>query len=136
MANSLDACGWSSLALSDPVRAAGCFLESLDIAGHLGSPALTADSATGLAASLVALHQEQEGARLLAAAAAANAELNRDLERHLQELRDGAIARARLALGEEAFAAAWERGEAVPLEQAVASARAVAADAQAEAPRA
>ena len=112
---SLGSCGWNALALSEPVRAEGCFREAVIIAGRVGAiRRIAVDSAPGLAAALVARHEEKSGVQLLAAAAALRAELAIHFEIGLQkQIHDRALEDARGALGEEAFAAAWARGEAM-----------------------
>ena len=131
----LESAGWCALALSDATGAAGSFLGALDIASRLGNIGRSADAAAGLGCSLIALNEAERGIRLVAAAAAASQELGHHLLEIWTGIRGKAIASAKLALGDEAFAAAWREGETTSLEQAIASARAVAADALAEAPR-
>jgi hypothetical protein len=64
--------------------------------------------------ALVAKHEEGRGAQLLGAAAALRKELEIGLEDAFEEqLHERAVGDAKAALGEEAFAAAWARGEAM-----------------------
>jgi predicted ATPase/class 3 adenylate cyclase len=116
---SLDTCGWCALATSDPAAAWGYFVESLDVARRMGAYSQTAQVGSGLGGCLVALHEEEQGTQLLAAATAAAAELDRPLDEPFDKLREESVRSAKLALGEEAFAAAWACGEALSLEAAL-----------------
>src|SRR5262249_42473774 len=64
----------------------------------------------------------QEAARLLGAASVGREGLGKPLDRWDQEDWDAALASARAALGEAAFASLWAEGRALTLDQAVASA--------------
>jgi predicted ATPase len=121
----LEACGWAALALSDLPRAQGFFRESLLMAGRMGWVRGAAQSATGLAATLVALREPERAAELLGAAATLFEQLGVGLDEELMEkLRDRALADAETALGADAFGAATARGEAMTLEEIVAFATA------------
>jgi predicted ATPase/DNA-binding CsgD family transcriptional regulator len=77
---------------------------------------------------LAAMRGESEGAaRLLGAAAAQTETIGAPLRPAAQALFDRLAAAARASLGEAAFAAAWEAGRALTLDEAVAEARAEAA---------
>jgi tetratricopeptide (TPR) repeat protein len=116
----LDTCGWSAIALPDPLRAEEFFREALPIAGRLRAIPRAADSACGLGATLIALQDAERGAQLIAAAGSLLDVLGVGLEDELmEEIRDRAVAEGRAALGEDAFAAAWARGEAMTLEEIV-----------------
>lgn len=128
----LEGCGWCCLALSDPARASSYFLEALEVAERLGSSFRVIRIVAALGACLVAGGEMEKGTRLLAAATAAGAWF----EPPTDQIQDAVVDGARVALGEEAFAAAWAQGEAMPLEQAIAAARAETAAAQAETGRA
>lgn len=124
----LEGCGWCSLALSDPVGASSYFVEALEVAERLGSTFRVTRIVAALGACLVAGGEVEKGAQLLAAATAAGAWF----EPPTDQIQDAVVNSARLALGEEAFAAAWAQGEAMPMEQAVTLARAVNAIPEAE----
>ena len=114
----LEGCGWCSLALADPAGASSYFLEAIDIAERLDSPFRLTRIGAALGASLVFMGEEDKGTQLLAAATAADVwfEPPSDL------IRDEAVRHATLALGDEAFAAAWARGEALTFQTALDSA--------------
>jgi len=86
---------------------------------------LIASGALGLGVVLVAGREEDRGTQLLAAAAALRDEFegafDMDSDRRKHEK---AVAAAKAALGEEAFAAAWARGEAMTAGEIVAFAQA------------
>jgi tetratricopeptide (TPR) repeat protein len=116
-------CGWNFLDLSDPERAAEVFREALAIMARAGATRTyrALGAALGLAAALVARHEEERGAQLLGAVASLREELGNGFEDEDEQVRhDQAVADAREALGEEAFAAAWARGEAMTPEEIVA----------------
>jgi predicted ATPase len=123
VAVALENCGWSSLGLSNPARAAEYFREAIAIVGRVGATrtGLVCTTAFGLAAALIALHEEERGVQLLGAAASLREELGIGFEDEDEQVRhDQAVADAKEALGEEAFAAAWARGEAMTPEEIVA----------------
>jgi non-specific serine/threonine protein kinase len=110
-----------SLALSDPEQAEASFREALVLAGQLAWKKGVADNAAGLAAMLVARREEERGAQLLGAAASIREELGigfYDEEGGQTDQR--AVSNAKAALGDDAFAAAWARGEAMTAEEIVA----------------
>ncbi len=125
VATALEDCGWNSLGLADPVRGASWFREALLLAGRLGWMYGIAGNGAGLGAALIDRQQEERGTVLLGGAAALREEFGIALpdERKLQ-VQEGAVAAAKAALGEEAFAAAWVRGEAMTPEEIVAFAEA------------
>jgi predicted ATPase/class 3 adenylate cyclase len=128
----LEGCGWCCLALSDPACASSYFLEALEVAERLGSEFRVIRIVAALGACLVAGGEMEKGTQLLAAGTAAGAWF----EPPTDQIQDAVVHGAKLALGEEVFAAAWAEGEAMPLERAIASVRAVSAVAQAETGRA
>ena len=110
----LQNCGWSAFALGDTALACDSFREALVLAGRLGAPHFIAGNACGLAAVFVSEHEEERGAQLLGAASSLREELGRGFEDALEErIHEQAVADAKAALGEEAFAAAWARGQAM-----------------------
>jgi predicted ATPase len=115
---SLDTCGWSAIALSDLLSAEGFLREAFLIAGRLGARRPAAQSACGLGASLIGLHESDRGAQLIGAAVSLLEELGLALDdERLEQIRDRAVADGRTALGAEAFDAAWARGEGMTLEE-------------------
>ena len=65
-------------------------------------------------------HQPARAARLMGAAEALHEALHIPVRYCSRADHDRAVAAARAALGEEAFAAAWAEGRAMTLEQAIA----------------
>ena len=116
----LQNCGWSALALGETALACDSFREALAIAGRLGSTRFIAGIATGLAAVFVSEHDEERGALLLGAASSLREELGIGFDDALEErIHEEAVADAKAALGEEAFAAAWARGQAMQPDEIV-----------------
>ena len=82
---------------------------------------LIAAGAVGLGVALVAGHEEGRGTQLFAAAAALRDELEATFDDDYEQREcEAAVAAAKAALGEEAFAAAWARGEVMTPEEIVA----------------
>jgi predicted ATPase len=113
--------GWSALGLGDYDLAIDSFRQGLTVSQRIGSVGRIANGAEGVAAALIARHEAERGAELLGAAAAIRREfgLGRD-DNQEQQIHERAVTDAREALGEEAFAAAWARGEAMTPEEIVA----------------
>jgi predicted ATPase len=113
--------GWNALGLGDVDLAETFFNEALLAAGASGLTLWIADGALGLGVCFVSRGEHERGAQLLGAdealRAEAGAELNDELE---EEWHARAVATARAALGEEAFAAAWARGRAMTPDEIVA----------------
>jgi hypothetical protein len=121
VAAALNNCAICALQLSDPACAEESFRDALLIGARLGWKRLIASTALGLAAALVAQHQDERGVQLLAATMALREEHGLGFDDELDEvIYDQAVADARAALGERAFAAAWARGEAMTPEEMVA----------------
>jgi predicted ATPase len=113
--------GWSALGLGDHALAADSFREALSVSQRIGAVRLLAFGAEGLAAPLIARHEEERAAQLLGAAAALRAELEIGLNDAFEEqVHERAVADARAALGEAAFVAAWARGETMTPDEIVA----------------
>jgi non-specific serine/threonine protein kinase len=113
--------GWAALGLPDPVRAEGFFREMLTKCGRVGWTRGTASAALGLGIALIALQRADRGIPLLSAGSSLLAELGSSVEDTLDheaawERYEQATTAARTALGESAFAAAWDRGAAMTLE--------------------
>jgi hypothetical protein len=114
-------CGRNSLGLEEWAVAEGWFRHALTILSRLGAKPRIAIAAEGLAAALVAKREDERAAQLFGAVAALRDELRLGFNDAFEEqVHERAVADARAALGEEAFAAAWARGEAAPLEEIVA----------------
>ena len=123
--SALESCGWNSLSLQDPGNARAQFLEALSLAARLRLTRGVAIAGAGLAASMVALNEEQRAAQLASAATSLLEELEAGFDDELQqEIHERAIADAKSALGNEAFAAAWARGEAMTPDEIVTFAQA------------
>jgi Tetratricopeptide repeat len=121
VAVALENCGWNALALPDPPRAEGFFRDAIVAFDRLGSARRISVNASGLAAALVVQHKAQQSTQLLAAASSLLEEVGAGFYEDAQEeIYDRAVANAKVALGEEAFAAAWARGEAMRREEIVA----------------
>jgi tetratricopeptide (TPR) repeat protein len=103
-------------------RAAMLFGESLAAARELAAQDMMTLALTGLAGVMTAQSQPQRAARLLAAVEAWWVMNNAQMEPADRADYDRIVADARAQLGEEAFAAAWEAGRAMTLEQAIAEA--------------
>ena len=113
-------CGWSALGLGDPVLAESSFREALAVADRLGAAPRVAKGAEGLGAALVARSDEGRGAELLGAASSLRDELGIGLsDAHEERIHERAVADAKAALGEDAFAAAWARGQALTAKEIV-----------------
>jgi hypothetical protein len=122
LATGLILCGATALVLSEISRSEESFREALVIGSRLGRKRAVFESALGLGVAFVAEHQEERGVKLLAAAARLGEEFGVVLDWDLLEDRAaGAVVDAKVALGEEAFAAAWARGHAMTAEEIVAS---------------
>jgi hypothetical protein len=114
VAIALVACGWSAHAVGDTALAGKSFHEAIALAGELSSSPLVADGAAGLGVVLIGTQEEERGAQLLGAAAALRDELDATFDDDdVQRKHDAAVVAAGEALGEDAFAAAWARGEAL-----------------------
>jgi hypothetical protein len=110
----LQNCGWSAFGLGDTALARDSFREALVLAGRLGAPRVIASIGCGLGAVFVAEREEERGAQLLGAVSSLREELGIGFPDALEErTHEEAVADAKAALGEEAFAAAWARGQAM-----------------------
>jgi predicted ATPase/class 3 adenylate cyclase len=113
-------CGRNSLGLEEWTLAEDWFRQALAILNRLGAKPRIAIAAEGLAAALVAKREEERGAQLLGAAAALRDELDVRFDDFDEQIHERAVAAAKAALGDEAFAAAWVRGQAMTAESVVA----------------
>ena len=128
VAVALGSSAWCALGLSDATRAAKDFREAIAlISRHRAFRTRTMfGDLSGLASALVALQMMETGARLYGAASSLREELGLGFQDEAEERRwDNSVAEAKDALGEKAFAAAFELGEAMTPEDAVSLALAV-----------
>jgi predicted ATPase/DNA-binding CsgD family transcriptional regulator len=115
-------------ARGDDARAAALYRESLDFWQGQGSELITVEILTGLA-RLAAKNQPEHAVRVFAATQALQTRVGLTPAPALRAKNERALASARSALGEEAFAAAWAAGEELPLQRAAAEAQSVMAEA-------
>ncbi|HEY7035746.1 MAG TPA: LuxR C-terminal-related transcriptional regulator [Thermomicrobiales bacterium] len=118
----------------EPARAAARLAEGLELSwagGYRVELVWCFASAARLAAGR---GQPAAAARLFGAEAALRVTLGEPLPEAERAGHDAVVARARAALPAEAFAAAWAAGEALPLAEAVAEARALVAEQAPSAP--
>jgi non-specific serine/threonine protein kinase len=120
-------------ARGDDARAAALYRESLDYWRGHGNDLGTVEILTGLA-RLAAKGSPEGAVRLFATAEAVQRRIGLTPAPALRAKNERALAAARSTLGEEAFAAAWAAGKDLSLEQAVAEAQTVTADAGRAAP--
>jgi predicted ATPase/DNA-binding CsgD family transcriptional regulator len=102
----------------DFARAADLFAESLALRWEQGNRMGIAGCLRGLASVAAMIHRHERAARLFGAADAVRETLGLPAPRHHAQY-EQAAARARAGLGDEAFAAAWAAGRALPLAEAV-----------------
>jgi predicted ATPase len=114
-------CGWATLCIADPARAEDFFCRALVLAGRLESGLRIAHLALALGAALVAKGEEERGAGLLGAGAALADTLDVPLFNDAleEQIHERAVMDARAALGEEVFAAAWDRGRTMKPDEIV-----------------
>jgi hypothetical protein len=93
--------------------------KSLKIRSELGNKRGIAESLEGLAGVAVGMEQRERAARLYGAAAALRIAIGAPVPPRDHEEQARRIAIVRAGLGEGASAAAWARGEAMTLKQAV-----------------
>ena len=110
----------------DHARAAALYRESLDASPEEGAKENLVDGLAGMATVAVGGGLATEAARLLGTVEAQREALGYAFELPERERYGRAAEAAREALGEEAFAAAWAAGRALPLEEAAAEALALA----------
>ena len=120
---------WSALSLlrlakvaragGDHRRASALDRRALTLASELGAKRALAEWLEGLARTAVAHGAPERAVVLLGAAEAARDELGAPLPPAERPGRDADLDAARRLLGEAATAAAWEKGRAMPLDQAV-----------------
>jgi predicted ATPase/class 3 adenylate cyclase len=120
IAFSLGTLGNAAYAQGDYPRAATLYEESLALKRELGATGGIACALEGFALLAGALGYSRRAVQLWAAAEALRGAIGAPRDQHEQAQYGPAEAVQREALGEEAFAAAWAQGRALPLEAAVA----------------
>ncbi len=101
-------------------RAAALYRENLDVYHRLGDSGGIADSIVGITLTLAGRAPDERAIRLLAAAARLREATGAVVHGALRADHDDSLAGLRTALGEAAFAAAWDEGQALALEPAIA----------------
>lgn len=102
--------------------AARCIARSLALFHAVGDPRMVAQCLERLTDVAGARADPARAARLFGAAAALREAAGAPMEPTERRRHDPLLAAARAALGERAFAAAWDKGRALPAERAVAEA--------------
>jgi tetratricopeptide (TPR) repeat protein len=125
-ANALGNLGRVVLSQGDYGRAAALLEEALLLSRDIGTWELVAAGVESLAWVAASCGQARQAARLCGAAEAQREALGAPLPPDERAGHDQAVAAMRAALGEQAFAAAWAAGRALPLEQAIGEALAIA----------
>jgi non-specific serine/threonine protein kinase len=126
---SLVGLGYTARDRGDTARAGALFVEGLAPFTGLGDRRIIALALDGVAGLAVAWGQPERGARLFGAATALREASGLPVEPAFRAAHGRDVAAARTALGEDAFAAGWAAGAALPLTVAVAEATAIAAPA-------
>jgi len=115
----------AALEQGDHVRAAGLFAESITAAEEIGDARLVQGAVTGMCGVALALGEVERAGRLLGAVDAARVAAGTGRPAHALH-RESIEAAIRSALGEPAFAAAYEAGRGLSFTEAVAEALAIA----------
>jgi predicted ATPase len=121
-AAALDHLGRVAHAQGDPAMAGQRYAEALAVAWEFGDRLRIAWCFEGLAAVAATQGQGNRAARYFGAAAALRRALGAPLPPTQRPWHARHVAAARAALGGEVFAAAWDKGQATPLAQAVTTA--------------
>ena len=119
MALALETAGHAALLQRDPHHATADYGDALRLFQAMGDRAGTTVCLEGLAAVAVQQNQPERAAWLSGAAAGLRAALGAPQPPVDRALYAPLLATVRVALGEDAFAAAWEAGRALLLEQAM-----------------
>jgi predicted ATPase/DNA-binding XRE family transcriptional regulator len=101
-------------------RAARLYMDSLALYATVGNPYVAAACLEGIAVVAGARGQVMRAATLYGAAAAVRESIGAPLPPAEQGIYERTVATLRAALGEEAFAAAWAAGRALPPTEAIA----------------
>jgi predicted ATPase/class 3 adenylate cyclase len=120
LAGALSNCGWDSLGLDDPTNAVAYFRESLATLARISSIQTYRGVVVlaGLGAALVALHDAECGALLLAAGARLREKLGIGFDdENEQHTLERAATAAKATIGEDEFTAVWARGETMSPEE-------------------
>jgi predicted ATPase/class 3 adenylate cyclase len=115
MSEALLLCGVCCFRLSDPASAADYFGQSLANLARLDAvwTHRGANVLLWLGIALVALQHIERGTQLLGAAVTIRTDLESLWDEDDEQTLEEAIAAAKISLGEESFATAWKRGEAM-----------------------
>lgn len=131
IAVSLHNLGWSALEQGDSIRAAQLFSESLTVFRELGDKYVhIIDLLEGLARVAEVQGHPQRAARLCGVVAVLRNTTDITTIPRYRDTYERLIATLRTQLGEAAFAAAWDAGQAMTLEQAIGEALVGIADGQ------
>jgi DNA-binding CsgD family transcriptional regulator len=110
----------------DGEQAMALFSDGLSRFADLGDQRMVALALEGVAGLAASWHETERAARLFGAAAAVQEASGLPVEPAFRDAHDRDVAAVLTALGENAFAAAWEAGTILPLDQAIAEASTVA----------
>jgi len=110
--------GWVTFLHGDIARATPLLQESLRLGWEIGARDRMAEVLESLAAVSAATGRPRQAAQLGGAAEALRTELGLPLSLDQQRSHDQMVQAARVALGEDGFAAAWAAWQAGPLEEA------------------
>ena len=122
LANTLARLGSIECELGRGPRASELYRESLHLARRFGFTYDAVIPLEGMARVLAEQGRPERAARLLGSSAALREEMGRPLTPIARTDHDHAVNASRTELGEDAFAAAWARGHAMPMEEAISSA--------------
>ena len=103
---------------SDPDQRAALYHQSLELYREVGDRVAVVTCLEGLAAVAIDQGDPQRATRLSATAATARAELGAPLAVDEHPMRDRTLAAARSSLGDDTFAAAWVKGQAMTMDEA------------------
>jgi excisionase family DNA binding protein len=112
----------------DMIESAACYRESLAHARTHGDRWMAARALVGLAEAALAWGRPEQTVRLLGAKAALDEVTGSPAHSFVRADQERMLAAARAALGEEAFAAAWDAGRTLSFEAAVAEVLQVGSD--------
>lgn len=112
--------GWAALQARDLPQSAAAYLEALQFALDADDDWYVAWCIEGAAAITCQLGDWERGAALLGAGGTQHKILGIQHRPHVRGAEERLIATAQQRLGQSAFAAAWERGAAIPVAAAVA----------------
>ena len=116
---SLASLGSVACEAGEEARASRLYEESLELGWRVGFKHTILPCLEGLARVAAAQGSMERVARLYGAAAALREDIGWPLPPARRTEHDRTVAAARGALGEDAFAAAWARGHALPLQEAI-----------------